>query len=285
MSQPQLESAYQACLQLAQQHYENFPVASRLLPKKYRRPIAVIYAFARQADDFADEGDLTTDERLQLLDGYSAQLTRIEQGLTIDEPLFLAIQDIIQQHQLPIQLFHDLLTAFKQDVTKTRYVNFGEVMDYCRYSANPVGRLLLHLYDQADERNLAYSDAICSALQLINFLQDLSQDYVENNRMYLPQDEMARFGVTEVHIKNRTTDQAMRQLVEFQIRRIMQLLQAGAPLGKRLTGRFGFEIRLTVMGGSRVLQKLNEQYADVFSRPRLSKWDYLWMFWKALRAK
>ncbi len=290
MNKEILENAYAECLQMAQSHYENFPVASRLLPKQLRRPIAVIYAFARRADDFADEGELSDNERLAALTDFGNKLDLIKQGKTVDDNLitdttFIALADVIQQHDLPVSLFHDLLTAFKMDVSKERYANFGEVMEYCRYSANPVGRLLLHLNNAASPKNLGYSDAVCSALQLTNFLQDISQDLEESNRIYLPQDEMVQFGVTEEDIRNKLTNPATRRLIEFQIRRTVKLMQAGAPLGKVLKGRMGLELRMTIMGGSRILYKLNQQYDDVFSRPRLSKWDIIWIIWKAIRAK
>ena len=285
MNKEILENAYAECLHLAQSHYENFPVASRLLPKHLRQPISVIYAFARRADDFADEGNLSNEERLAALVDFSNKLNLLEQGEAVDDTTFIALADVIKQHQLPISLFHDLLTAFKMDVTKERYVNFGEVMEYCRYSANPVGRLLLHLNKETSPQSLGYSDAICSALQLTNFLQDISQDLTESNRIYIPQDEMEQFGVTEDDIRNNVTNPASRRLIEFQIRRTVKLMQSGAPLGKVLKGRMGLELRMTIMGGSRILYRLNQQYDDVFSRPRLSKWDIVWVIWKAVRAK
>ena len=285
MNKETLHNAYADCLALARSHYENFPVASRLLPKHLRQPIAVIYAFARRADDFADEGNLSDDQRISALTDFGNKLEQIEQGQVVDDPTFLALADVIKQHQLPISLFHDLLTAFKMDVTKARYANFGEVMQYCRYSANPVGRLLLHLNKATSPENLGASDAICSALQLTNFLQDISQDLVESDRIYIPQDEMQQFGVTEDDIRNNITNPASRKLIEFQIRRTVKLMQAGAPLGKVLKGRMGLELRMTIMGGSRILYKLNQQHDDVFSRPRLNKWDIVWIIWKAVRAK
>jgi len=280
-----LQSAYNECTRMAQSHYENFPVASHLLPKRLRQPIAVIYAFARRADDFADEGDLSDEQRLTALNDFGHKLDLIEKNEKVDDTTFIALADVIKQHQLPISLFHDLLTAFKMDVSKERYANFGEVMQYCRYSANPVGRLLLHLNNATSPENLGYSDAVCSALQLTNFLQDISQDLEESNRIYLPQDEMAQFGVSEDDIRNKTTNAASRKLIEFQIRRTVKLMQAGAPLGKVLKGRMGLELRMTIMGGSRILYRLNQQNDDVFSRPRLSKWDIAWVIWKAIRAK
>ena len=285
MSKEILENAYSECIALAQSHYENFPVASRLLPKHLRRPISVIYAFARRADDFADEGDLSNDERISALDDFSKKLNLIEQGNEVEDTTFIALADVIKQHQLPVSLFHDLLTAFKMDVTKKRYANFGEVMEYCRYSANPVGRLLLHLNNETSPQSLGQSDAICSALQLTNFWQDISQDLEESDRIYLPQDEMQQFGVSEDDLRNKITNSASRNLIAFQINRTVKLMQSGAPLGKVLKGRMGLELRMTIMGGSRILYKLNQQYDDVFSRPRLSKWDIGWVIWKALRAK
>lgn len=285
MEKETLQNAYSECLQMAKSHYENFPVASRLLPKHLRLPIAVIYAFARRADDFADEGELSDEERIAALDDFGDKLIMIEQGKESSDTTFIALADVIKQHQLPVSLFHDLLTAFKMDVTKKRYANFGEVMEYCRYSANPVGRLLLHLNKETSPKNLGYSDAICSALQLTNFLQDISQDIKESDRIYLPQDEMQQFGVTEDDIHNKLTNPATRRLIEFQIRRTVKLMQAGAPLGKVLKGRMGLELRMTIMGGSRILYRLNQQYDDVFSRPRLNKWDIIWVIWKAIRAK
>lgn len=285
MNKEILQNAYTECLHMAQSHYENFPVASRLLPKHLRQPIAVIYAFARRADDFADEGNLSNGERMAALTDFSNKLDLIEQGKGVEDTTFIALADVIKQHQLPISLFHDLLTAFKMDVTKARYANFGEVMEYCRYSANPVGRLLLHLNKATSPQNLGYSDAVCSALQLTNFLQDISQDLEEGDRIYVPQDEMAQFGVSEEDIRNKLTNPATRKLIEFQIRRTVKLMQSGAPLGKILKGRMGLELRMTIMGGSRILYRLNQQYDDVFSRPRLSKWDIGWVIWKAIRAK
>lgn len=285
MNKETLQNAYAECIQMAQSHYENFPVASRLLPKHLRQPISVIYAFARRADDFADEGDLTDKERLSALDDFSNKLNQLEQGQDVDDTTFIALADVIKQHQLPISLFHDLLTAFKMDVTKERYANFGEVMEYCRYSANPVGRLLLHLNKETSSKSLGQSDAICSALQLTNFLQDISQDLEESDRIYIPQDEMEKYGVSEDDIRNKNTNDASRKLIAFQIARTAQLMQSGAPLGKVLKGRMGLELRMTIMGGSRILYRLNQQHDDVFSRPRLSKWDITWVIWKAIRAK
>ena len=198
---------------MAVSHYENFPVASLLLPARLRAPVEIIYRFARSADDFADEGDDPAELRLQKLNGYRAQLA------APSAPLFRDLEKIIREHGLPLQLFADLLDAFSQDVTKKRYRSYAELLDYCRRSANPVGRLLLHLFKRTSDSELAQSDAICSALQLINFWQDVHVDYVNDNRVYLPQDDMARFGVTERHLGEKICDPAWQALMRFQVER------------------------------------------------------------------
>lgn len=242
----------------------------------------MIYTFARKADDIADEGDASEEQRLQQLDEMGQALQQIEQGLPHEQLLYLALADTIEHHSLPIELFHDLLSAFRQDVTRQRYATFGDVMDYCRRSANPVGRLLLHLNRQADARKLALSDAICSALQLINFLQDIGQDYAENGRIYLPQDEMQRFAVSEDDIREQRNSFELKELVRFQIRRADKLLRAGSPLGLQLKGRFGLELRAIILGGARVLEKLHAR-ENVFSRPRLDRKDRAGILFSAIR--
>ena len=259
-------------------HYENFPVASVLLPRKLRRPIEVIYAFARAADDFADEGDIETSERISLLDEYDHQLIRIRRGETPTLPLFVNLAAVIKQHDLPFVLFHDLLDAFKQDVVKTRYANFAELMDYCVRSANPIGRLLLHLNGAATTQNLAWSDAICSALQLINHWQDIGVDWQKNNggRVYLPQDELAQFGLSVANIATKDSSKEWAEMMRFQCSRARALLHSGKPLTGQLPGRMGAELRLIVAGGACILDKIDAVHGDVFRyRPKMSKWDWL----------
>lgn len=280
MTSNQLNNAYQFCLQLAQSHYENFPVASRFLPAKVRLPIAVIYAFARTADDFADEGDHTAEARLVLLNEYGSKLDAIKAGQPQHEPIFIALADVIDKHQLPLEPFYDLLHAFKQDVSKTQFADFFELADYCRYSANPIGRLLLHLYNLATPDNLLFSDAVCSALQLINFLQDIEQDLRENGRIYLPQDEMRRFSVTQFHLLNQVNDFPMNQLYALQLQRAKQMLLSGKPLGRILPGRIGFEMRLIIHGGLAIIEALEKQ-ANPFTRPRIKRSDWLKLAWRA----
>jgi len=256
-------------------HYENFPVASILLPRELRRPVEAIYRFARTADDIADEGHAPPEIRLGKLSVYQGRLAAISAGETPPEPLFRELARAIRDHALPISLFHDLIDAFCQDVTKKRYASYAEVLDYCRRSANPVGRLLLHLFKRTAERDLAQSDAICSALQLINFWQDVEVDFTHDDRVYLPQDEMARFGVTQIHLLEKLCDASWVALMEFQVERTRELMLSGAPLGRSLPGRIGVEIRATVEGGLRILEKIQRAGYDVFRRrPVLKALDW-----------
>jgi squalene synthase HpnC len=279
------QAASDASLALASTHYENFPVASFLLPMRLRRPIALIYSFARQADDFADEGELLPEQRLALLHGFRRELDRIRDGHTLETEFFIALQTMVQTQNLPLQPFYDLLDAFSQDVVKSRYENFGEVMDYCRRSANPIGRLLLHLYGHATPRNIGMADTICSALQIINFLQDVAIDY-RKNRIYFPQDEMRKYKIDEQQIAKNDPGGAWAQFMEFELNRARHLLQSGAPLGLALPGRMGLEMRSIIAGGERILHKLHKSRGDMFNhRPVLKPWDWAYMLYRAVRAK
>ena len=266
---------------MAVDHYENFPVASILMPKRLRVPVAAIYHFARAADDIADEGNLPDSERLAQLDNFRAELDRINQNETPLTPLFAALASQVKQHHLPLQPCYDLLDAFSQDVIKKRYDNYTELLDYCRRSANPVGNLLLHLYGEATPVTLAYSDAICTGLQLINFWQDVAKDYAIA-RIYLPQNEMARFGVTEAHISQHICDENWKNLMQFQVNRARALMLSGKPLGTILTGRIGLEMRLIIAGGLRILDKIEAADYDIFNRrPVLRPFDWVIMLAKS----
>lgn len=266
---------------MAVDHYENFPVASILMPERFRYPVGLIYRFAREADDFADEGSLLPAARLALLAQFNQQLDRIDSGQVPDIPWFSELASVIRQHQLPLQLFRDLLSAFSQDVIKTRYADYPEVLDYCRRSANPVGRLLLVLYGTATTQHNAWSDAICSSLQLINFWQDVAIDY-RKDRIYFPQDDMERYRITESAIANACTNDKWREFMSFQVNRTRQYLLSGAPLGRVLKGRLGLEMRMIIAGGDRILSKIMKADYDVFHRrPVLKPYDWLLMFAKA----
>lgn len=262
-------------------HYENFPVASWLLPPALRPTVEAIYTFARNADDFADEGERTDAERLALLDGYASGLDRIGRGERPADPVFSRLHDAIVAHGLPIGLFHDLLDAFRQDVTRKRYESFDELMDYCRRSANPVGRLLLALFRKDDPANLRDSDAICSSLQLINHWQDIAVDWTKG-RVYLPQEDLARFGVTEGQIAEGRADRRWQDLIRFECQRARAMMRSGSPLGTRLPGRTGLEIRAICAGGLRILDRIEAVDGDVFRhRPVLGAGDWARVLWKA----
>jgi squalene synthase HpnC len=264
------------------EHYENFPVASFLLPGRMRRPIEAVYRFARGADDIADEGDASEEERLRGLADHAAELNRIARGEIPESAAFAELADVVAEWKLPLRLFHDLLDAFAQDVVKKRYADYPELLDYCRRSANPVGRLVLHVFGRAGEENLRRSDAICSALQLINFWQDIALDW-RKGRVYLPQDELARFGVDERTIADGRRTPEWSALVDFQVERSRRLMLAGAPLALELPGRLGWEIRLTVQGGLRILERIRASRGDVFRRrPLLGPMDWLRMARRAL---
>jgi len=258
-------------------HYENFPVASVLLPRRMRAAVAAIYRFARSADDFADEGDHPPEWRLQQLRGYRACLDVLARGQPCSDPPFDALAAAIAAHRLPLQPFYALLSAFEQDVTHGRYASFAELLDYCARSANPVGRLLLALFGVADQRSEAQSDAICTALQLINFWQDVAIDW-RKNRIYVPQDDLARFAVPEADIAEGRPTDAFRACMAFQVRRTRAMMLSGAPLARRIGGRFGYELRLVVEGGLRILERTEQAGFDVFRhRPVLTPGDWMLM--------
>lgn len=274
---------------MAVDHYENFPVASVLLPRRLREPVRDIYRFARSADDIADEGGADDASRLAALAAYRAELHRIAQGKpggrAVADPALAAIFDplaaTIARHQLPVTPFYDLLSAFEQDVTVKRYADDAALLDYCARSANPVGRLMLHLYGAATPDNVRDADAICTGLQLVNFWQDVHIDH-RKNRVYLPQDALRRHGVTEDAIAACRLTPAWEALMAERIARTRTLLHSGAPLARRLPGRIGLELRLVVQGGLRILERIERARYDVFmNRPELGPRDWGVMLWRA----
>lgn len=273
-------------------HYENFPVASLLVPRRLRRPIEAIYRFARYADDVADEGDAPAAPRLAELARLDAALTQLERGEAAPAdlaPIFVPLAKAVTAHRLPVQPLRDLLSAFAQDVVTPRYADYASLLDYCRRSANPVGRLVLHLFGRTEAEHLAQSDAICTALQLTNFWQDVGIDWQKNRygettgRIYLPQDDMTRFGVTEADLARGVADERFRALLAFQVARTRALFDAGRPLLGALSGRLKWEIALTVAGGERILDKIQARSYDVFARrPTLGAGDWLRLITTAL---
>jgi squalene synthase HpnC len=270
-------------------HYENFPVASVLCPPRLRPPIAAIYHFARTADDIADEGDAPAQQRLDDLAAMRSDLLAVAAGQPHSgrwPRVFGPLADMLRAFELPVPLLADLLDAFTQDVIKTRdqalYADRAELLDYCRRSANPVGRLLLHLYGVRDETSLRMSDAVCSALQLINFWQDLSLD-IPRGRYYLPAQDCAAQGVALDDLKALRQTPKATALVADQARWARALMEQGAPLVHRIPGRAGWELRLVVQGGLRILDRIAAlNFATLQTRPRLGPGDVVPMIWRSL---
>jgi squalene synthase HpnC len=325
-----LTSAYACCERLAREHYENFPVASRLLPAAMRPHIAAIYAFARRADDFADEPGRAPGERLELLDawarrlrgqtpehggqtpqhgGQTSSIHATYRGLTFGNPvygglppepggqtpgrrggltpdseelIFCALANTIRVHNLPISLFEDLLSAFRQDVVTTRYATWDDVLDYCRRSANPVGRLVLRVAGRDDPRLDAQSDAVCTALQLTNFWQDLAIDW-SRGRLYVPLEERDRAGAKEADLDAARMTPAWQTALRAAAARTRDLFDRGRPVCDAVRGRLRWELRLTWLGASRILDKLDAAAFDVFhQRPRLTAFDAPALMWRAI---
>lgn len=263
-----IEQAFRHCEKIARDHYENFPVASLFIPKALRPSVAAIYAFARTADDFADEGTFEPSERLQKLNDWRRQLDECYAGKAV-HPIFIALAEVSRRRNIPKQLFADLLTAFTMDVTITRYRTFDDLLHYCRHSANPVGRLVLHLFDDASERNCMYSDNICTALQLANFWQDVRLD-AQKGRIYIPLEDMHRIGYTEGDLVERRYDERFVNLLQVQVARTRKMFDAGKPLLSGAVPGLRFELRLTWRGGTKILDKIERRQFNVFAaRPTL----------------
>jgi phytoene synthase len=279
--------AYASCLRDARAHHENFPVASLLVPRRMRPHVAAVYAFARAADDFADEGDRTIDERHRLLDGWQRRLRHAARSEAPGPPIargepantlsiFLALGASVRDRALPVQLFEDLLSAFRQDLTVTRYPTWDGLLDYCRRSASPVGRLVLRIAGYREDRLDRWSDAICTALQLTNFWQDLHVDFARG-RLYLPDEERRRHGAREHDLAAGITPE-WRRALSAAAGRTRALFDEGWPLCSALGGTLGYELRATWLGGMRILDRLERGGFDVFkNRPRLGPTDAVWI--------
>jgi len=266
-------------------HYENFPVASLLLPARLRPAVTALYGFARSADDNRNASLMSEEALNSAMVRLERALGRIERAESGHEPMFERLAGTIARHNLPMRPFYDLLSAFKQDVEVTRYANYEALLDYCARSANPVGLLMLHLYGQADEDNVRDSDAICSALQIINFLQDVAIDE-RKERIYIPMEDLTRFAILPAHMNRPDNEAKWRAMMKFEVDRARALMLSGAPLALRLKGRIGLELRMVVQGGLRILEAIEEVDYDVFlRRPKLEKRDWFKVFWRALRMK
>jgi phytoene synthase len=291
---PRLADAYAACERLARRHYENFPVASHLLPRAMRPHVAAVYAFARTADDFADEGDRPVETRLEALEAWGKRLREATDGVPgrsgISRPdlppetdaIFAALGHTIAACALPVSLFEDLLSAFRQDVTKRRYGSWAEVLDYCRRSANPVGRIVLRIAGCRDDRLDASSDALCTALQLTNFWQDVERD-CEKGRLYLPLEECAASGANLADLAAHRLTGAWQTVLRRAAGRTAALFDEGRLVCDGVPGRLRWELRLTWLGGRRILERLEQAGFDMFRhRPTLGTADAPLLAWRAL---
>lgn len=266
---------------LAKYHYENFPVSSFLIPFNYRKDIAIVYWFARTADDLADEGNISDQKRLDALNEFENEFNKslVDKSQNAE---FKILSQTIKSKNLNPELFNDLLSAFQQDVIKKRYNTFDEVLDYCKRSANPVGRILLEIFNIKDKTAVINSDKICTALQLTNFYQDTKLDF-EKGRIYYSLDEMEKFKVTEKMFALGENNLNIKALVNHNVERAQNLFDEGKDLLKYLSGRFKYEIKWTIAGGEKILDKVRKNNFDVFSsRPKLSKVDFLTLLAKSI---
>ena len=274
------ESAYISAQKFARTHYENFPVISFLVKKELRKHVAVLYWFARTADDIADDPNLPDEEKLIKLNLFGGRLKSLLKG-DCENDYETALHNTITVMHLSPELFYDLLTAFRQDLIKKRYQSFEELLDYCKYSANPIGRLILELNGIRDNIAFHFSDKICSALQLINFYQDVKID-IDMNRIYFPSDEMSMFAVTENMFELNKINLNLEKLVKYNIDRADKILEEGKKLLGFLPGRLKIEIKWTVLSGMEILKKIRKNNFDIFTRPQLSKKDFLMSFIKSI---
>ena len=247
-----------------------------------REAVLAIYRFARAADDVADEGDAAPAERLAALSRFDDALDAIATHRPTTDAPFVELAAAVERHALPIPLLRDLLSAFRQDVTTRRYATWPALLDYCRRSANPIGRLLLHLHRRDGANNQAWSDSICTALQLVNFWQDVARDW-QKGRVYLPQEDLRRFGVAEAQIAEGRCDDGWRALIAFETARARTLLESGRPLVRALPWRFALEISGVLAGGHRILDRIDAVHGDVFlHRPQLRRVDWALVSCRAL---
>ncbi|HUX62019.1 MAG TPA: squalene synthase HpnC [Ignavibacteriaceae bacterium] len=275
-----INSAYNEAIKFAKNHYENFPVISFLIPKNLRKHIGIIYWFARTADDIADEGALSEAERLNQLNEFEKRLTETLKG-NFSNQFDLALHSTVNEKNLSTEHFYNLLKAFRQDITVKRYEDFSSLQGYCVNSANPVGRLILELYNIHDEDAFNYSDSICTALQLTNFWQDTALDY-QKGRIYYPLNDMEKYGVTENMFEFRKNNFNLREMVKSNVDQTLKMFDKGSNLLTFLHGRLKYEIKWTILGGEMILDKIRLSDYDVLNfRPHITKKDFLTLLIKS----
>ena len=270
---PSLNEAYAYCAALAHSHYENFTVISRLTPSEYRSALEAVYAFCRHTDDLGDEA---AGDRLALLDEWERELSLVYSGAP-SHPIMVALQDTVHNARIPDEPFRKLIEANRIDQGSGRFETYADLLHYCDHSANPVGRMVLHVLGSATEENGLLSDATCTALQLANFWQDVARDY-RIGRVYLPQEDMRAFGCAEERIADGVADAAFRNLMRFEVDRAQALFEEGLPLAARLNGRARLAVALFSKGGMRVLDAIRKQRYDVLTeRPVVTRSRKLWL--------
>lgn len=279
-----LNAAFHYCTKIATGHYENFPVGSWIIPKEKRRYVHAIYAFARKADDFADEKLYREEERLPLLKEWENKLEDCISGQPA-EPVFVALKETIRRFDIPVALLKDLITAFKMDLVNKRHRKISDLLTYCRYSANPVGRIVLHLFEYKDPELHRLSDFICTALQLTNFWQDIAID-LEKDRIYIPLEDMERFGYTISELKSHLVNSAFKDLLASEIEFTRGLFKEGLPLCNRVGKKLSLELKAVWSGGMKILEKIEKNGYDVFTkRPVVTTFDKVKIISKALTMR
>ncbi len=277
------QSAFAYCTWITRNHYENFPVASIAIPKPLRPHVCAVYAFARAADDFADEYQFAG-KRMENLNHWQQALQRSARE-RINHPVFIALSETISKFAIPLQLFEDLITAFKMDVTKQEYEDFDEVLFYCQHSANPVGRIVLHLFGYCDETRMQLADKICTALQLANFWQDVAVD-LKKPRVYLPKADMQQHGYSMQELQREIFNAGFQRLMQFEVERTRRLFLEGAALINRVQGRLALELKLTLLGGMMILDKIIAlEYNVLAARPIITGRDKASLLLQALLKK
>lgn len=279
-----IDSSYQYCTKFAIEHYENFPVGSWIIPKDKRRYVHAIYTFARKADDFADEKTYKEEDRFNLLEGWEKKLDGCIHEVPVD-PVFIALKDTVERFDIPLELLKDLIAAFKMDLVNKQYQKMSDLLTYCRYSANPVGRIVLHLFGYKDPENHRLSDFICTALQLTNFWQDIAID-LEKDRVYIPLDDIEQFGYTVDELRSHIVNDAFRKLLKSEIELTSGLFLKGWPLCNRVNRRLSLELKAVCLGGIKILDKIKENDYDIFNkRPTITMIDKIKIVSQALTMR
>jgi len=272
-----LDAAYAYCAEITEAHYENFPVASFFLPQEKRPYIQAIYAFSRIADDYADELNIPREERLEKLNDWEEKLHQCYEG-NADHPVFIALKDTVNRNDIPIGPLKDLLTAFKRDVVQNRYETFEDLLSYCKCSANPVGRLVLMIFNYRDEKLFDLSDCICTALQLTNFWQDVRVDR-EKDRLYIPIEDMRRYGYSPDNWKDGIFNDGFRKLLKYEVERTREMFYKGAELPSLVAKDLQLELKLIWFGGMEILWMIEKNRCDVInSRPQFNTFNKFKIF-------